>query len=290
MRDIDSQSDWIVIRRLAYRFEGEEGWHLVETSLSIGETKERLSAEGALVFDIRETDKRFAFCAQEQHLRLDPVEPGSLPMYDEWEFDYLANCWRAPGEPLRPIPGHPIDVTEVRVHFHAPYGGWIPISIAAGEIEHRFKISSVYDPLHGFGFWPIDLVEEEWSRFPMDVEGPYVKLLAYPASGATRVRFMVVEDGRIHYEDWDESRDDPYRQIPIDVTVNRRDLVAAFYDAFQEFWGSDRLRQNLRDWDGTDWDLETPSIYGKERLRNYRSSRVEAFLGRMPPPPGEDQG
>jgi hypothetical protein len=138
---------------------------------------------------------------------------------------------RASDEAMWRPPGEPVAVDAVQVVFDAARAGWQPVSIVAGGWTANFHASALYDPFPDILKWLEAIARGDQGRMSVDLEGSDLELSVFTLSNSTRARivlaFMSGEMDDIH-------------DVVLDIDVDRRQFVAAFYEALRAYADSDK--------------------------------------------------
>ncbi|MBA4793648.1 MAG: hypothetical protein H2041_08285 [Phenylobacterium sp.] len=183
----------------------------------------------------------------------------------DWVFDASIGRWRAPDEPLAPLPGKPKSVDGLSFDLEVPHIGWLPVTIAAGAQTVSFSASTVFDPFPSLTSWLDAVAAGRAPRLLIDTEGVVVSFHIFEPQGAT-VRFVVTNDAEA---------DDT---IDLDIRIERTTLVRAIYTRLVAFWESPELAAAWRsEWRYDDEPDEDPTS-ATNRPYSVRSERLDRLL------------
>lgn len=265
MQSTDANEDrWIAVRIIAYRFEGEDGWRLEETNLTLEEAGQAILNSGRALAEIREVNRGSKTLGPGEEFQPDGV--GLMFVHGfGWAFDDVAGCWRGPGEALTPLPGNPVPVSDLVVGFDAPQHGWLPIRLSAGGHSVQVDASNVCDPFGDLIGWLEHLADGGFPRLTMDLEGSEAEWFVWPTEGAAVVRFAVTLAGNATV--------DGRRAIKLDVLIGRRLLVSSVYRPLVAFWESELFLRNFDHWnfasDEEPGTNKSPPSLRSQRLDQY---------------------
>jgi hypothetical protein len=217
---------YIPFEILAFCIDGEPGWYVEETALDARTFEETMRERGYPVIEVRSISKG----ARRSDSESDDGLAFTVALSHGWSWDTGATCWRSPGEMIKVLPGDPVRVDDVRVIFDAAEVGWQPVRIEAGGASAAFDASELYDPFPDILKWLEAIAHGGEGRVSAELEGPELELFAFPLSDPMRVRIVVAfvpgEDGE-------------HRRIDLDINVDRRRFIAAFYNALRAYADSD---------------------------------------------------
>lgn len=223
--------DFYEFRVVAYHREGEEGWRVCETTLTMDVVRAVLDGDGSPVVDVRLVESR------PDHFRTAREPPprfhmgSSRPGLWGWVWDEAARCWRAP-EDLIPDPSEaPPPVDAVSVSFEPAEHGWQPVCLSAGGRSLRFDASHLYDPFPVLLDWLEAVAVGRRRAAITDLENQTLHLFAFPVGNPARVglRLALVVDSISKAP-----------EVQLDIDVERWRFVSAVYGALRRFAESDR--------------------------------------------------
>lgn len=211
-------------RILAYRLEGEEGWHIDETQTDLDTFKANQEHIGMPCAEIRFVG------AVARHEEVNSgkgwlSEDGQRTVISRgWTWDDDAECWWTLEQMARMLPCVPVAVEDVEVVFETARVGWLPVQIAAGDRVVSFNASALFDPFPDILRWLEMIAGGGEGKVLADLEGAYLELFAFSVSDPGRIRIVVAQD---------PGRDEETRDIDLDIDVDRRKFVSGFYEAFR---------------------------------------------------------
>jgi hypothetical protein len=226
-----TEREYVPLEIIAYRVECEDGWRIGETQRDLDAFRDTLVAKGDKVTEVRSILRG----AQRAGLKEDDGKLNDMGYHmvisHGWTFDSEACCWRAPEEMVCQIPGEPVVVEDVEVTFGAAEAGWQPVSIAAGGKAASFDASHVFDPFSEILAWLETIGRGQQGRVSADLEGIELELFAFARPDPAHVRVVVA---------FFPGRGDEMRDIELDIDVDRRRFISAFYTALRTYSESDR--------------------------------------------------
>jgi len=226
-----TEREYVPLKIIAYRLEGEDGWRVGETQRDLDAFRNDLVANGNKVTEVCSILRGAQRAGlKEDDGRLNDIGYHMVISYG-WTWDDVACCWRAPEEMVVQIPGEPVAVEDVEVTFGAADVGWQPVSIAAGGKAASFDASHVYDPFPDIIGWLEAIARGDQGRVSADLEGIELELFAFALPDPTRVRLVVA---------FFPGRGEEMRDVELDIDVDRRRFVTAFYTPFRAYADSDQ--------------------------------------------------
>jgi hypothetical protein len=255
-----STERWIGVRVFGSRREGHDGWWVEQSDLTLDEARQAIAVAGHKLIEVREVSSGAKRLNPGEEFKPDTSDLWFLQGMG-WGYDNAAQCWRAPGEPITPLPGTPAETTGLTVEYKMPEYGWLPIRISAGAQRVEFSASVVYDPLPALIRWLEDLAAGSFPRLAMDLEGSETEWMVWPAADADQVRFAVSFSGN--------ATKDGRREIQIDVLTGRRGIVEAIYPPLMDLYGTDEFVTRWYGPEDDDPPPQPPPILRSETIDRY---------------------
>ena len=150
-----------------------------------------------------------------------------------WQFDEEELVWWEPGRVRPPPDTAPVPMTGLAVSYTVPKSGNIGVCVEGGGQKIRFTMGAVFDPLPGLLWWLDQVLEGGYPRLCIELEGEFLTLTAYPGHGTTVRAVIRFQTPRPH-------------DGMVDVLVERRALVAAFYGPLRDIWDDEDFTERKR--------------------------------------------
>ena len=221
----DKAQDFVTL--FAFRTVGADGWEIGKATASLDQIQADLVANGQHIEDIRQI---------RSGISLNPEGGDEAGLWDldywlaierGWAFDYVANCWRAPGEMPQQFERDAASIDDLKIAFGTPEAGALPINISAGGDTLKFAAVDVNCPFEDFLTWLEHIADGKAARFTANLKWAYVEFFAFntPVDETTHIAIALSKD---------PTRAGA-RNIVLDFEIARRTAVAVLYHGLRQY-------------------------------------------------------
>lgn len=271
----DDREDQPIIL-FAVRLAGAEGWEFRKTPKDMvdGDTASR--AAGGEIVTIREINQSsYPGDGMDQSLEITEFDYWQA-IGIGWAFDYLAQCWRAPGDAVQAFGGTSSAVAGIDVEFGATNFGSLPIRLSGDGQAIELVANDMHSPFEDLIRWLENIADGDEARFTGEFKGGYGEFFAFPVAARDRMRICIALS--------DNPTPTGRRQVALDLIVPRTDFASSIYGTLRRYVGGP-------DYDPYQWmkipvRTEFPRRHPNlpfERLLDFSAREVNELLAALAP-------